>query len=127
MNSSYIEREDNLPSAQVIDEHMVNNTSLCQRSKKKILLSFGIILWIIICIPSNIVAGVFYFKQNNTFFIPTDVTSNISINSTHELYELEKEDLTSNINAGILEVLFGYIRNSCIPFWYIIIYPFSHH
>ena len=75
-----------LPSCQKSKEDMEDNGRDSIHKRNKLIKIFlGILIWILVCVPSNIVATIFYFKQNEVvtgamagpanMFINTNVTT----------------------------------------------------
>ena len=63
----------------------------------------GILVWIVICIPSNIVAGIFYFKQ--TEFKPPDQ----SINSNYSFNQYDGDGKVDSFNSSAISSKVGKI------------------
>ena len=73
-------------------ENAKSGSNSRQRSNG-IRMATGIFVWILICIPSNIVAGIFYFKQ--TEFKPYDH----HLNSNNASFEYHGEDDARNFST----------------------------
>ena len=108
MNSSCIKAKGTLlPSRQSIKTDIAKSTKKSNfRRKKEISLRLGILIWLIICIPSNILVGVFYFKQSNSFSKNSD-NSTAGIANTNETFilnETEDDAILQNISKPMDEV-----------------------
>ena len=75
----------------------------------------GILVWTLICIPSNIVAGIFYFKLKDFGQFDQSIDSNNSMNSHYIEDDLESFNFStvstevsiiefSNLNSRILHI-----------------------
>ena len=71
-----------------------------------IRMATGIFVWILICIPSNIVAGIFYFKQ--TEFKPYDH----SLNSNNTSFEYHGEDDAQNFSTIKIQVYISILQSN---------------
>ena len=71
------------------------------RQRNVIRMMTGIFIWILICIPSNIMAGIFYFKQAELGSNHSEGFSNPSINYNHTLAQYHIKDIkgTSNVST----------------------------
>ena len=78
-------------------ENAKSGSNSRQRSNG-IRMATGIFVWILICIPSNIVAGIFYFKQ--TEFKPYDH----SLNSNNTSFKHHGEDDAQNFSTIKIQV-----------------------
>ena len=64
----------------------------------------GILVWTLICIPSNIVAGIFYFRQNDFGQYDQSIDSNNSMNSHYVEDDLESFNFsTVSTEVSIIE------------------------
>ena len=64
----------------------------------------GILVWTLICIPSNIVAGIFYFRQNDFGQYDQSIDSNNSMKSHYVEDDLESFNFsTISTEVSIIE------------------------
>ena len=64
----------------------------------------GILVWTLICIPSNIVAGIFYFRLNDFGQYDQSIDSNNSMNSHYVEDDLESFNFsTVSTEVSIIE------------------------
>ena len=67
-------------------------------------MATGILVWTLICIPSNIVAGIFYFKQKDFGQFDQSIDSNNSMNSHYIEDELESFNFSAvSTEVSIIE------------------------
>ena len=97
MNISVDKTKEALSLAKITQTDAENNANKTGRRKTRFTLRFGIFIWLIVCIPSNILAMVFYFKQPNIEgahrnHSPPTVLTNAS--QAFEIYEVK--DRTTN-------------------------------
>ena len=69
----------------------------------------GILVWTLICIPSNIVAGIFYFKQKDFGQYDQSIDSNNSMNSHYIEDELESFNF-STISTEVSTIEFSILN-----------------
>ena len=78
----------------------------------------GILVWTLICIPSNIVAGIFYFRQNDFGQYDQSIDSNNSMNSHYVEDDLESFNF-STVSTEVSIIEFSNIISCILPIiWY---------
>ena len=71
-----------LRTSQATMENMEDDRSDSIHTQKKIMKTcLGIVIWILVCAPSNIVATIFYFKQNQVYHGAMHSDTNILIST----------------------------------------------
>ena len=86
----------------------VSNETNCQKRKRVIQTCFWTAIWILVCIPSNILAMIFYLKQNN--IVSHDIDGLLGVynnsNTTHRIYDDEIPKIQLNYSTNVAEKVY---------------------
>ena len=84
-----------VPTCQKTKDDMEDDRRDSIHKRNKIIKTcLGIGIWILVCVPSNIVATIFYFKQNDGSPGPMHSDPNLLTNvnvTTHGIYEHDRK------------------------------------
>lgn len=82
-----------------------NNETNRQIRKRLILMCSWIAIWVLVCIPSNIIAIIFYLKQKNVVSPAVDgiLSMYIDSNATNRIDEDEIQNIQLNYSTNAIE------------------------